>query len=317
MKKKIIIVAPATSIGLFPQEAKEVIKFLQSKNLAVSLAPNAQKALRKELANEYNSTPALERVQDLESAFEQNPDAILAFIGGYNSNELLSLIDWKKIKKSKAKFVGHSDITVLTNAIYAKTGKEVWTGISGINFAVKESREATFKTLENLLNNNLSELAPLKLKQESFDAKLQKTPGWKFLNQKGVSGTLIGGNLDTIGLLQGTEYLPRFNKPTILVIEEDDLTKEDTLFIFKRSLISLFMQKGAAKNIRAIICGRFQESTTGINQKKIEDLFKSLEFTKDLPVLIGVEIDHCLPKTLLPIGRKVTINNSKEPKIKL
>ncbi len=317
MKKKIIIVAPATSIGLFPKETKEVVEFLESKDLEVSLAPNAQKALDKRLVDEYNSTSAIDRTRDLEWAFEQDPDAVVAFIGGYNSNELLSLINWNIIRKSKAKFIGHSDITVLTNAIYAKTGKVSWTGISGINFAVKESREVTFQALEKLLNNNLDKLTTLKLKQESFDTKLQKTLGWKFLNPKQVSGALIGGNLDTIGLLQGTEYLPRFNKPTILVVEEDDLTKEDTVFMFKRSLISIFMQKGAKKNIKAIICGRFPESTTGIDQKKIENLFKSLDFARDLPILIGVEIDHCLPKILLPIGREVTISNSKDPSIKL
>lgn len=315
--KKIIIVDPATSIGRFPKEAREVIKFLESKDLEVVLAPNTKLNLENKYSNEYSSSDAKLRAEDLTWAFEQNPDVILSFVGGYNSNEILEHLDWKKVKKSTAKFVGHSDITVLTNAIYAKTGKISYTGINALNFAVKESREETFKTLKNLLEDNLQELTALKSFQESFDAKLKKSSSWKFLNPETISGTLIGGNLDTIGLLQGTEYIPKFNKPTILVIEEDDLCGTDTLPMFKRSLISLFMQKGARKNIKAIICGRFPESSTGIDLEKISAMFKSLEFTKDLPILIGVEIDHCLPKTLLPIGQKVTILNSKQPEIKL
>ncbi len=316
--KKIIIIAPATSIGLFPKEAKEVIAYLESKGIEVVIAPNAKKSLENCLVDEFNSTPAKERAEDFVWAFNQDADAILCFVGGYNSNELLDLINWKAIRESSIKFIGHSDITVLTNAIYSKLGLVTWTGISGINFAVKESRQTTYESLQYVLNNESIDIAALKVKQESFDAPIQKAEGWKYLNARNnVSGKIIGGNLDTIGLLQGTEYMPRFTSPTILAIEEDDLTKSDTLYMFKRSLVSLFMQDGAIENIKAIICGRFPESTTTIDMKKIENLFKSLDYTKDLPVLINVEIDHCLPKVLLPIGKNVTILNKKEPTIRL
>ena len=42
--------------------------------------------------------------------------------------------------------------------------------------------------------------------------------GMFIINEGIAEGTIIGGNLCTLNLLQGTEYMPEFKAPTILFI---------------------------------------------------------------------------------------------------
>lgn len=64
-----------------------------------------------------------DRIEDLHDAYlDKNVKAILAYRGGWSSNDLLPLIDWDIIKSNPKPLIGFSDITALHNAIYAKTG---------------------------------------------------------------------------------------------------------------------------------------------------------------------------------------------------
>lgn len=54
--------------------------------------------------------------------------AILCFIGGDYSNQLLPYIDWGLIKKNPKVFIGYSDISVLHHAIQSQTGLQTFYG---------------------------------------------------------------------------------------------------------------------------------------------------------------------------------------------
>lgn len=71
---------------------------------------------------DYSATPQ-EKVDDLHNMF-LNPDikAIICVQGGNTSNSCLSLIDWDIIKRNPKIFTVISDISVLLNSIYKKTG---------------------------------------------------------------------------------------------------------------------------------------------------------------------------------------------------
>ncbi|MDD3120194.1 MAG: LD-carboxypeptidase, partial [Candidatus Gracilibacteria bacterium] len=56
-------------------------------------------------------------------------------VGGDNSNQLLKYIDWNLIKNNPKIFCGFSDITVLNNAIYAKTGLINYSGLCYVDFS--------------------------------------------------------------------------------------------------------------------------------------------------------------------------------------
>src|SRR3546814_3026051 len=62
--------------------------------------------------DQMHSSSTTSRISDLHEAFAtQNVKAILSVIGGYNSNQLLDLIDYGLIKQNQKIFCGFSDIT--------------------------------------------------------------------------------------------------------------------------------------------------------------------------------------------------------------
>ena len=68
-----------------------------------------------------SSSSIKSRVADLHAAFaDDSVDAILATIGGFNSNELLPYIDYDLIAKHPKIICGYSDSTAFLNAIFAK-----------------------------------------------------------------------------------------------------------------------------------------------------------------------------------------------------
>ena len=315
MNKTIILIAPVRALSSFGDLPAKTINFIESKGYKVVLPPNASK-YKDDLSagGIFSSLSAKSRAEDFNWAFAQNPLAIISFVGGYNSNEILSLIDLDVVSRSSSRFIHHSDTTVLGNAMWAMSGKKNWYGISGINFTVDATKQETWRSLEKLLDNHLSEIEPLKSFQDEFDSELEVSSGWSVIQPGEAQGIGIGGNIGTISLLQGTKYMPKFRRPTILFIEDDDLSGEDTLFQFKRYLLSLIMQEGASENIKGILIGRFNKSTN-IDSKKIGLAIKALSdiepWLAKIPIISGVEFDHSLPKTLLPIGGEIKFNTSE------
>ena len=77
----------------------------------------------------FESSSIESSLKDFHVAFlDKNLKAIIAVIGGLNSNQLLNNIDYNLIKRNPKIFCGFSDITALQNAIYHKTGLVTYSG---------------------------------------------------------------------------------------------------------------------------------------------------------------------------------------------
>jgi muramoyltetrapeptide carboxypeptidase len=73
---------------------------------------------------------------------------------------------------------------------------------------------------------------------------------WKVYNAGKASGTIIGGNLSTFGLLRGTPYAPQVND-YVLFLEQ---AEEDDYLYFDRNLAAILQ---AYPNPKAVLIGRF------------------------------------------------------------
>ena len=139
--------------------------------------------------------------------------------------------------------------------------------------------------------------------------KIRKNDDFWFLN-KGkkdtVSGKLIGGHVRCLASLQGTEYWPNLNN-SILFLEEDE---EISPQVFDRMLQSLIHQRDF-KEVKAIIIGRFQDATK-MTRSLLEQIVKSKEQLKDLPIIGNVDIGHTTPIITYPIGGQIKIETSGE-----
>lgn len=120
--------------------------------------------------------------------------------------------------------------------------------------------------------------------------------GYLVINEGEAEGTLIGGNLCTFNLLQGTEYMPSLRN-SILFIEDDDLVDAET---FDRDLQSTIHQPGF-EGVRGILIGRFQKASAMTNEKLIK-IIKTKRELNNIPVMANVNFGHVTPIATIPIG---------------
>jgi len=303
------IIAPARSLSVITPENQEIARDnLEKLRLKIGFGKHVEES------DLFRSSSIESRIADLHEAFH-DPDvkAVIAVIGGFNSNQLLTYIDWDIIKKNPKIFCGYSDITALNNAIYAKTGLVNYSGPSFSSFGKIKDNNFTIESFRKCLFSD----EPLEMKaSEKWDNrdwwKDQKNnesftnEGWHIIQAGEASGTIIGGNLCTLNLLQGTEYMPPL-KDTILFIEDDYESNAEN---FDRDLQSLIHQPDFDQ-VRGIVIGRF-ETASKVTNEMLEQIIKSKKELANTPVISGVDFGHTSPMITFPVGGEVKIVATKE-----
>jgi muramoyltetrapeptide carboxypeptidase LdcA involved in peptidoglycan recycling len=108
----------------------------------------------------------------------------------------------------------------------------------------------------------------------------------------------LGGNLCTLNLLQGTEYMPSL-VDSILMLEDDYESKPLT---FDRDLQSLLHQSGF-NGVKGLIIGRFQRESH-MTIEKLEQIIRTKRELLNIPVIINADFGHTTPHITFPIGGK-------------
>ena len=301
---EIRVVAPAQSIKL-PFITKEFvdngIRNLEQMGLKVSFGKHIEES------DSFDSTSIANRIEDLHDAFaDKNVKAVMTVIGGFNSNQLLEYIDYELIKRNPKILVGYSDITALQNAIFRKTGMITYSGPHFFSFGYPHDLNYT----RDYFIKCLFESKPFGLKPSNssteWSSKERKTLShenkgiWAMRKGK-ARGRIIGANLCTFNLLQGTEFMPSI-KNSILFIEDDDGSND---VLFDRDLQSLLHQPHA-KEIRGIVIGRMQ-SDTAITKEVLEQII-STKNIGNIPILANVDFGHTYPMITFPIGGTASLN---------
>ena len=293
------VIAPACSLGIISQECREIAKQRFSEiGLGLTFGKNVEER------DDFDSSSIKARVADLHAAFE-NPEvkAIITAIGGYNSNQLLDYIDWDIIRKNPKIFCGFSDITALNNAIFAKTGLVNYSGMAYADFGQKQGLEYTLDHFKKcLFLEEPYEIKPAPkwsddlwyLDQEKRDFK--ENEGYWLINERTADGTILGGNLATFNLLQGTIYFPDLENSILFL--EDDI--ESNAVNFDRDLQSLIHQPGL-NQVKGIVIGRFQLAS-GITKEKLTQIIKTKKELEKIPVIANVDFGHTQSMITFPIG---------------
>ena len=244
------------------------------------------------------------RVADLHDAFaDPSVAAILTVIGGFNSNELLPHLDWDLIAANSKIFCGYSDITALQNAILARTGLVTYSGPHWSSFGMRDHFEQTLAWFVEALTGS----APIDVRPAAtwtddlwFLDQTARVPmandGWWPLRPGRADGRIVGGNLCTFNLLQGTAFRPGLDG-ALLFVEDDAESDAPT---FARDLTSL-LQLPDAGSIRGLVIGRCQRST-GMTRSLLARIVADQPGLAGLPVLANVDFGHTSPMITFPIG---------------
>ena len=303
------VIAPSRSINLLSEETMELAtKRLEELGLIVTFGKNVNKVFD---AN-YTCATIEDRVNDLHEAFmDKNVKAVLTVIGGFNVNQILDYIDYDIIKNNPKILCGFSDITALLDAIYAKTGLVTYYGPHYSSFGMKKGLDYTleyFKKMfmenENFYIKDSDEWSNDSWFKDQENRNFFKNDGSKAINEGIAEGRIIGGNLCTLNLLQGTEYMPELDN-TILFIEDDGLVGKEFLREFDRDLQSL-LHCYKEKRLQGIVVGR-AEVVSEMTIEKWKSIFSTKECLNNIPIIINADFGHTTPQFTFPIGGRAKI----------
>jgi len=304
------VISPSTSMSTIKPDALEVANSrLEGMGLKVGYSAHAQEC------DEFSSSSTASRIADLHAAFSDNSvKAILAARGGFNSNQLLSQIDFDLIKRNPKILCGYSDITTLTNAIYAKTGLVTYSGPNYSSFGMKYGFDYSLEYFKKaVLKNSPKEYEIHPSEKWSDDRWSDDQEKREFIKNTGTqamqfgeaTGTIIGSNLSILNGLQGTEFLPSLEN-SILFIEDDHISSPA---LFDHNMQSLILQPGF-EGVKGICIGRFQKASN-MTTALLERIISTKKELKEIPVISELDFGHTSPQFTFPIGGKARIISEK------
>lgn len=310
----IAVIAPSFSFDLVTPDNRDIAqRRLEKLGFQVKFGKNISEC------DEFNSSSIESRIADLHWAFsDPEISGVMTVMGGFNANQLLNYIEWDLIRANPKVFIGYSDITALNDAMLARSGLVTYSGPGFASFGEKEGFEYTLEYFQTCLMEN----EPIEIKssdswssdkwymdQENRD--FVHNEGWLVINEGEAEGTLIGGNLCTLNLLQGTKYMPDFHD-SILFLEDDGANK---IFDIDRNLQSL-LHLEAFHHVKGLVIGRFQKESE-IEDHILIKMIKSKRELNHIPVLANVDFGHTTPFFTFPVGGVVRMKSNNESSIEI
>ena len=303
------VIAPAKSLAIISKETREIAnKRIEELGLKISFGKHVDEM------DDFASSSVESRIEDLHEAFsDKNVKAVFTVIGGFNSNQLLKYIDWDLIKKNPKIICGYSDITALNDSIFAKTGLVTYSAPQYSTFGQKLYFDYTLDYFKKcLFKNDPFEVKPSeswsddKWYKDQDNRKLIPNEGWLVINEGNAEGTILGANLCTFNLFQGTEYMPSLNN-SILFLEDDETSKS---FDFDRNLQSLIHLPDFSE-VKGIVIGRFQKESE-ITNGLLTQIIKTKRELNNIPVLANIDFGHTSPIISFPVGGTCKVEATSE-----
>ena len=228
-------------------------------------------------------------IKELHNFFKNKEiNAILCARGGYGTLRLLDKINWNIIKNNPKIFAGYSDITILLNMIYKKTGL--------ITFHSAMANGDFGETIEEYTSNSF--FKTLKGITKKYSAE-----NGKIIN-KGISkGILWGGNLSTLVSLCGINFVP--DEDLILFLED----LNEPIYKIDKMLTQLFNIKKIKKNVKGIAFGEFKDIE---DIKTLEEVQKEIANKYNIPACTGFKFTHNKIKDTIPVGVHAELNADKK-----
>lgn len=312
--KKIGIIAPADPVrGVCPEEViQRGYKYLKSKGFEVIEGESV-----KVLTQAHTAGSVSLRTDDIhEFLRREDIGCIMAFWGGFNTNQLLNHIDYDLIRENPKIIIGYSDVTALTVAITTKTGLVTFSGPSGISFSKPDPFEYTWDSFRRMCINPQEDVTIEAsseyaddlyfLREDSDHRIIKRNDGIKIFINGESEGEIVAGNLQTLLLLSGTGYLPDM-KGKILFLEEDETSTPAHVDRF----LCQGKQLGWFNELRGLVFGRFTEQSQFSLEDSFEDLLKQYFSGAIFPVLYNADFGHSDPIFTIPNGGTCAIRGDK------
>jgi len=236
----------------------------------------------------YFAGSDLERAEMVNRYFaDTNVRAIMCARGGYGSIRILSLLDYKTIQKNPKIFVGFSDVSALLSTLYLRCRLVTFHGPTVTTLGNSDQ-----KTKDSLLSIITSGEKPEIAMESGITIK-----------SGSASGPVLGGNLNTLCHLLGTQFQPDF-KGCILFLED----RGEAPYRIDR-MLSQMKLAGCFNSLAGLILGNFKDcGDTDEIIRIADDLLKD----DKIPIIAGFEVGHGKRNLAIPIGLNATVNTEQK-----
>ena len=238
----------------------------------------------------YAASPQ-EKAADIHRMFaDPAVRAVLCTQGGMTANACLPHLDWDLIRAHPKIIIGISDITVLLNAIFTRTGLVTFHAGDllwgfGRGSAAYELDEFRTRLVEGSAG------------------PIPANGPRRCIRSGAAEGRLLGGNIRCLLNLAGTGSFPDFTD-AILFVEALDITPEKCDYMFQQ-----LKQIGVFDRLRGALVGYNdflqRKNPTGM---QMEDVLLRVTEEYDFPILKVNDFGHNCPNTVLPVGGTLRVD---------
>jgi muramoyltetrapeptide carboxypeptidase len=286
------LVSPASAPSS-SEKIEKSVRYLESLGYRVKVGKHAATVYG------YLAGTDEERAADLnEMLHDRNVKAIFAVRGGYGTPRLLSLVDYRAVRRDPKIIVGYSDLTALQLALFRKAGLVTFSGpMAGVEMWEKIDpyteenfwRVVTSTTRIGLLTNPPEEPT-------------------QTLRSGKATGRLVGGNLSLLVSLLGTPYAPNF-KQSLLLLEETDEAPHRV-----DRMLAQLTNAGIFEKIKGVLLGKFTDCVPKDPSQPYfatEEVLRQYAEKLQIPVLANLQYGHLPRKLTIPIGLKTRLDVSR------
>ncbi|TKJ93351.1 LD-carboxypeptidase [Paenibacillus sp. CFBP13512] len=271
--------------------------------------------------NKAKSASAQKRVEELNYLLQD--DKIGLILPPWGGELLIEIIEKIEYDKIEVKWImGYSDISLLLLAVTLKTGIATAHSTNLVDIRGKYT-DSTTLMWEKLLKTEIHKFtkqssSELFQKEWNHDYPspyvfhLTEKTSWKMvskLNNVRIKGRLLGGCIDVIRHLIGTEFgdVQTFqreflnNEPLIWYFENSELSVTD----LRRSLIQMRLA-GWFENCKGLLFGRSQMTNSQDNYTVL-DVYRELSQEIDVPLIYDIDCGHVPPQMTFINGAEALV----------
>ncbi|MBR2824992.1 MAG: LD-carboxypeptidase [Solobacterium sp.] len=286
------ICAPSAGVGRKIQDFDNSLKVLKTEGYQIYETPSVR-------VNDVRSADAKTRTKELHSLFNNKKiDMVMCAAGGDFLFEMLPEVNWNTLVKHPKWMMGASDPTSLLFTYTTKYDVATLYGCNAGSYANIPFHDCFKDNLELLKGNLVSQIsfthinssAPFSDEPSVYDLKSSWNSTHKTLH---VSGRCIGGCMDVLKDLIGTEYdhvsnfIKKYHKDGFIWYFDNFALSAET---FYNTLLQM-KYAGWFKYTKAIIIGRTIFPSENIITYD-EAILKALN---GIPVLSNADVGHTLP----------------------
>jgi muramoyltetrapeptide carboxypeptidase LdcA involved in peptidoglycan recycling len=265
------------------------------------------------------------RAEDLMEAFSDSSiKGIISNIGCDDSIRTLPFIDLKVIRNNPKIFLGFSDTTV-SHFACLKAGLTSFYGTSLLvgfaenagmhEYQIEDIKQTLFSTEpRGEVKPNLNGWTSERLEWFNPDLmyqrrKLEPSGQWNFLQGNSmVQGRLIGGCMEVLEFLKGTDYWPEkevWNGAVLFLETSEDMPSPSYFKWWLRN----YAAQGIFKQIAGIIVARpyHNQYISEYNDILIK-VISDEEGLSDLPIITEMDFGHTCPTFTIPYGVEAEID---------